>query len=206
MQLNNSPLPPAHGAPLRALVPGYLGARSVKWLSGLTVSEFESPNHYQRRDYKVLPPQAVDAETAAGWWGAVEAMAGMGVNVGIGCPEEGRRVVLDEKGAVEVGGWATPDGHHRGAGPVVRVEVSGDGGRTWTQAKITEDGDEGNGGGKWSWVLWQGWVGVEKGEGRTILARAFDREGNGQVRMGDGWNLRGVGYNGYGEVGGLSVE
>lgn len=63
-QMNDLPLPLPHGSPIRALVPGVLGARSVKWLDSLTVSEHESPNHYQRRDYKVLPAEAVDAESA----------------------------------------------------------------------------------------------------------------------------------------------
>ena len=36
--MNGEPLPPVHGAPLRVVVPGYIGARSVKWLSRITAA------------------------------------------------------------------------------------------------------------------------------------------------------------------------
>ncbi|GAA6035369.1 hypothetical protein JCM8097_008838 [Rhodosporidiobolus ruineniae] len=55
---NGEPLTEDHGAPLRVVVPGVVGARSVKWLERIIVRNHESDNFYQKRDYKVLPPEA----------------------------------------------------------------------------------------------------------------------------------------------------
>ena len=52
-----------HGFPVRAVVPGVVGARNVKWLSRVEVSEEESESHHQRADYKGFNP-SVD-------WGSV---------------------------------------------------------------------------------------------------------------------------------------
>jgi len=57
---------------------------------------------------------------------------------------------------------------------------------------------------KWAWCLWKAKVGVGKGEGKRLLSRAHDRGGNVQPERCE-WNLRGVAYNGYGEVRNLQV-
>lgn len=54
--MNGRPLPPDHGFPLRAIVPGHVAARSVKWLNRIAVSDEESTSQWQRRDYKCFGP------------------------------------------------------------------------------------------------------------------------------------------------------
>lgn len=55
-RMNGHALPRDHGFPLRAIVPGHVAARSVKWLSKIVVSDEESPSQWQRRDYKSFGP------------------------------------------------------------------------------------------------------------------------------------------------------
>jgi sulfite oxidase len=54
--MNGETLPRDHGFPLRAVVPGNVAARSVKWLSKIVISDEESTSQWQRRDYKSFGP------------------------------------------------------------------------------------------------------------------------------------------------------
>lgn len=53
--MNGAPLTSIHGAPLRAIIPGYIAARSVKWLTRITAQDHPSKNHFQAHDYKTFP-------------------------------------------------------------------------------------------------------------------------------------------------------
>lgn len=55
-QHNGESLLQHHGAPLRAVLPGHVGARWVKWLSGLRISTHENESPPMRLDYKILAP------------------------------------------------------------------------------------------------------------------------------------------------------
>lgn len=61
--MNGEPLSADHGFPLRVIVPGTIGARSVKWLSRIVVSKNEYPGFWQQKDYKMFSP-TVEAQAA----------------------------------------------------------------------------------------------------------------------------------------------
>jgi sulfite oxidase len=205
--MNGKPLTPAHGFPLRVIIPGVLGARSVKWLNRVTLQLDHSPSFYQQRDYKILPPEAINSEIAKKYWNSIPPMVDMPVNSIVGTPKSNSTVHIDNDGFVEVRGYAVPAGKH---GPVRKVEISIDGGATWLDASL----DFGRYGGlnteemrkrvKWAWCLWTVKVKLEKGEGRSIVSRATDFGGNVQLQKGV-WNLRGVAYNAWGEVKNITV-
>lgn len=193
--MNGNTLPVNHGYPVRVIVPGIAGARSVKWLDRITVQSEESRNFYQQRDYKILPPEATDKEAAMKYWDITPAIQDMPINSVIASPQTGELVplpVLSVAGTIEVRGYALPQGDR---GPVVKVEVSVDDGKTWMEADLLDGAD---GKGKWCWVRWKASVKVERGPNRMIQSRATDKGGNVQESCPQ-WNLRGVGYNGYGQ-------
>jgi nitrate reductase (NAD(P)H) len=60
---NGEPLLPDHGFPVRAVIPGCIGGRMVKWVKRIVVTTAESDNYYHFKDNRVLPSH-VDAELA----------------------------------------------------------------------------------------------------------------------------------------------
>jgi sulfite oxidase len=182
--MNGAPLPAVHGAPLRVVVPGYIGARSVKWLSRITLQEAPSDNYFQAKAYRLFPasvgPDTVDWETGM--------MLGESpVNSVICSPVSGERLPA---GQVNVRGWALAGGGRE----IARVEVSTDGGRTWTAA---ERGSCESG---WTWCFWG--VPLDLGPGEhEILCRAFDSAAQTQpAHPSQVWNVTGYAHNAWPRV------
>ncbi len=180
-EMNGEPLTPLHGAPVRVVVPGWIGARSVKWVERVTVRTDPSDNYFQATAYRLLP---VDATPAPGRGPSLGPVA---LNTEILRPAPGTRVPA---GPLEVGGYAFA-GDDR---DVVRVDVSLDGGATWAQADLGEDQ------GPWAWRLWRLSVDVPPGETR-ILARAWDSTGATQPSSpAHVWNPKGYVNNSWADV------
>ncbi|KAF2403144.1 sulfite oxidase, partial [Trichodelitschia bisporula] len=209
LEMNGAPLTPYRGFPVRALIPGIAGARSVKWLNLITLSTTDCANFYQQHDYKILPPEARTWEEAEKYWPTVPAMMDMPVNSVVGLPESGSTVVRAADGTIEARGYAVPAGV---CGPVMKAEVTGDGGQTWVEAELDFGGAEkddlktveGRRRLRWAWCLWSARVKVEPGEGRQVFCRAVDWGGNSQDKDGQ-WNIRGVGFNAWGQVKDLTI-
>ncbi len=74
--MNGQPIPLVHGAPLRAIIPGWEGAYSVKWLNALNVLAKDSDSFWVVTGYRyptrrVAPGAAVDAKDMAPLTGLV---------------------------------------------------------------------------------------------------------------------------------------
>jgi DMSO/TMAO reductase YedYZ molybdopterin-dependent catalytic subunit len=52
-EMNGKPIPPKHGAPLRAIVPGNYGVASVKWLQRIEVLNRPFQGPFQVQDYQL---------------------------------------------------------------------------------------------------------------------------------------------------------
>jgi len=180
-RMNDAPLPGDHGAPLRMVVPGYIGARSVKWLGKIVVSDRPSPNHYVATAYKL-----VEKGTAVEWaeQGPIYRMP---LNSAICTPGNVEKI---KNGTVQVAGYALPPG--RPGAKIASVEVSADGGRSWKQAKITSPVRD------YCWILWSARVRLDS---RTdeLTVRATDSRGETQPQK-PVWNMKGYLFNAWHSV------
>lgn len=131
--MNDHPLPPDHGYPLRVIIPGYVGGRNVKWLSRIWISDHENDSFYHVYDNRVLPSFVTDqnSELAEIMFRHPSTCCNEQVlNSIIVRPAQEERIdVVDIKRGWEyrIAGFAYTGGGHE----VQKVEVSLDGGENW---------------------------------------------------------------------------
>ncbi|MCS5629225.1 MAG: molybdopterin-dependent oxidoreductase, partial [Pirellulaceae bacterium] len=101
-RMNGQALTPDHGYPLRTVVPGYIGARSVKWLGKIVVSDMPSPNHYLAHAYKIVKSTDPLDWTEAG------PIYRYPINGAIASPAPAETI---RPGWVNVSGYVLPTGH-----------------------------------------------------------------------------------------------
>ena len=62
-EMNDHPIPPDHGYPVRLMLPGWVGARSVKWLTKVWITDHENDSFYHIYDNRQLPSFVTDVES-----------------------------------------------------------------------------------------------------------------------------------------------
>ncbi len=162
-EMNGAPLAPEHGFPLRAVVPGYIGARSVKWLSRIMVQAAPSDNYFQSHAYKLFSPN-VTSETVD--WDTGLMLGEMSINAVICWPQDGMTI---QAGEIEVRGYSIAGGNRY----VARVDVSADGGKSWINADLLGDPKP------WRWRLWVARLILTSGE-HQLVVHALDSAANTQ--------------------------
>lgn len=168
---NGVDLPPQHGYPLRLLVPGWYGMASVKWLRSVTVVA-EPFDGYQMRAYRFRQDPDDEGEAVTRIWPRA-------LVVPPGFPDflSRRRILRPGDHLLEGRAWS-------GWGEVTSVEVTVDGGRTWTEADLGPQVD------RWAWSRWSlPWSGADPGT-YVVSARATDATGRTQPSV-QPWNRGG---------------
>ncbi|HEX6504632.1 MAG TPA: sulfite oxidase [Terriglobales bacterium] len=169
--INGVPLPKHHGFPARALVPGWVGAASCKWLTEIKVlgqpfeGNFMNPG-YRFPNAPLKPGDALTPENS-------RPVTALTVKSLIAAPRDGATV---KSRTVHVLGaaWA-------GEADIASVDISSDSGTSWKPAELGKEQA------KYAWRLWHFSFTAPKPGAYTIMSRATDRQG--RVQPGSvSWN------------------
>ncbi len=181
--MNGAALTKHHGFPARALVPGWIGAASCKWLTEIKVLDSEFVGNFMSPGYRlpnqpVKPGDAVKPEDT-------HPVTSLSVKSVIAGPSDGASLKAG-KTVVRGAAWA-------GEAGISKVEISTDGGTAWNLAKLGHDQA------RYAWRLWSYDWKVSKPGDYTILSRATDSQGRAQPAT-PVWNPSGYLYNAVDQV------
>ena len=193
-EMNGKPIPNSHGYPLRAIVPGHVGVRNVKWLSQIVLSNEESKGPWQRSmAYKGFGPSiksidSIDVEK-------IPSLQEQPVQSAITYPSKNHKLIKNNN--EKIVGYAYSGG---GRG-IIRVDVSIDGGNNWVTAKLKE-GSEQPLDKAWAWTFWEANIKIPDNiDSAEIICKATDASYNVQPDSVKGiWNLRGINNNAWHRV------
>jgi DMSO/TMAO reductase YedYZ molybdopterin-dependent catalytic subunit len=175
-EMNGAPLLPQHGFPLRLLVPGWYGMTSVKWLTRIEPVAEPFEGYQMTNGYRFRLDEDDEGRP-------VTRIQPRALMVPPGIPDFDTRARIVEAGLCELLGRAWS-----GWAPINRVEVSADGGDTWTDAELEPLGS------RWGWRGWRyEWNADEPGE-YVLCCRATDEAGNVQPDE-PIWNVGGYSNN-----------
>ncbi|WP_306112524.1 MULTISPECIES: sulfite oxidase [Roseovarius] len=155
-EMNGAQLPWLHGGPVRLVVPGWFGVWWVKWPCKLEFSTDRTYGGFWQKERYTYQDTS----------GSITGVVGPGLpRAIIQSPEDGDKAT--KGGSVSVSGiaWA-------GDQPVEKVELSLDGGKTWTAAELGADE------GPFVWRTWRAEVTLDGPPGYNFLsARCTDVSG-----------------------------
>lgn len=158
-RMNGAVLPPDHGYPVRALVPGWVGSNNIKWLGRIEVSSQKVWSRNNTTSY-VLIGDAYPPEGEA--QGQVATLQSIKSTLALPWPASlraGRRMIR---------GYA-----HSPHAPIATVAWSADGGQTWRDARVLAPLM------KYAWAQfefeWEAMPGTH-----TLTTRATDQAGHTQ--------------------------
>ncbi|KAK3179404.1 hypothetical protein K4F52_009149 [Lecanicillium sp. MT-2017a] len=180
-KMNDKPLPPDHGYPLRVVIPGYVGGRCVKWVRRIWTSEEENDSYYHLWDNRIYPAFIQSALNSVIVW-----------------PGHGEKVSLSHTAETyRVQGFA-----YNGSGRMIkRVEVSLDEGASWRYCfRKFPDRPIRHGNKFWTWLHWHVDIPVlDLANSKEVAVRCFDTSLVSQPERPE-WNLLGMMNNGYFKV------
>ena len=157
--LNGEALPKDHGFPLRALVPGWVGSASVKWLGRIVVSSEQLWTRNNTTSYVLIGDRYPPEGEAQG-----KPVTEQVIKSALALPWPAELAA----GKHRVHGYA-----HSPAAPIARVQWSADGGRAWADAALPgRQADR-------SWARFEFEWDATPGE-RVLMTRATDAAGNTQ--------------------------
>jgi DMSO/TMAO reductase YedYZ molybdopterin-dependent catalytic subunit len=176
--MNDQPIAPLHGFPLRAIVPGWEGAYSIKWLTQLSVLDKEFDGFWVATGYRY--PTKLVAPGAAVAPVDMAPLTGLVVKSLITKPLDAAVV---GPGNVEVAGFAWA-----GEIEIARVDVSIDHGSTWHAARLVGERA------KYAWRRFEYAFSASRPQSYLILSRATDAKGRTQP-ITPPWNPSGYLWN-----------
>jgi DMSO/TMAO reductase YedYZ molybdopterin-dependent catalytic subunit len=159
--MNGEDITPAHGYPVRAIVPGHYGMASVKWLNRILLIDREFRGYFQTTDYTLW-------ERSNGYPIQLLPIRELEVKAEIARPALYEKVAANSVYRMFGAAWT-------GESEIAKVEVSVDGGTTWVRAQLLGASV------KYAWRLWEyHWSTPAQPGQYTVMARATDLSGRTQ--------------------------
>ena len=156
-RMNGKELSAPHGFPLRAVVAGWYGMASVKWLSRIVITDRPFQGYFQTLDYSYFERR----------WGLPNLMPITEMDIKSEIARPARHEIIPANSSYRIYGatWA-------GESEVTKVDVSLDGGETWTEARLLDKSIP------YSWRRWEHeWRTPSRPGHYTVMARATDQQG-----------------------------